>query len=78
MRIPTILITVVLTGCGASHSVSVFPPLDTPSDQFYIESRCEEDTRNSTSHIDHCNDAVSHDKYRREYDSYQRDYKADR
>ena len=78
MRILTVLITAVLSACGASHHVSIIPQLDTPGDQLFIESRCEEDTKSSVSHVDHCNDAVSREAYRREYESYQRDYKTHR
>ncbi|WP_136549876.1 hypothetical protein [Hydrocarboniclastica marina] len=78
MRIITILIAAMLSACGASHNISFAPRLDTPGDQLYIESRCEEDTENAVAQMDYCNDALSLDTYRREYEIYQREYKTSR
>lgn len=78
MKLPIVLRTAALSACGASHQVSVIPPLLTSGDQLYMESRCEEDTKHSIPQVDHCNDAVSRDTYRRDYESYQRDYKTRR
>ena len=78
MRILAVLMAAVLSGCGASHKTTFLRPLDTPSDQVFIENRCEADTKNSVPYVDRCNDAASLDAYRRDYENYRRDYNAHR